>query len=88
RKGSILFREKAQRLRNTARSELKRFQQEQLVKSLTDRHKSGADSVLFWNRTKRLFRAAASALRGLLSPNGESTKDFQSMANLTADYYE
>ncbi|CAF4703031.1 unnamed protein product, partial [Rotaria sp. Silwood2] len=32
RKGSILLREEARRLRNITRSELKRFQQEQLAK--------------------------------------------------------
>ncbi|CAF4371217.1 unnamed protein product, partial [Rotaria sp. Silwood2] len=88
RKGSILLREEARRLRNFTRSELKRFQQEQLAKSLTARHKSGSDSVLFWNRTKRHFRTASSSLRGLISSSGESFKDPQNMANLAADYYE
>lgn len=88
RKGSVILREEARHLRNVARSNLKRFQQEQLAQKLADRHQPGKGSVLFWSRTKRHFRTASSSLRGLISPDGESIKDPQNMANLAADYYE
>jgi hypothetical protein len=88
RKGSIILREEARLIRNIAGYELKRFRQEQLVKQLADRHKSGKGSSLFWNRTKRHFRAASSSLRGMIASNGESSKDPQKMASLAADYYE
>jgi hypothetical protein len=88
RKGCVVLREEARRLRIIARSNLKRFQQEQLAKNLADRHKSGKGSALFWSRTKRHFRAASSSLRGFIAPNGESIKDPHIMANLAADYYE
>ncbi|CAF4815580.1 unnamed protein product, partial [Rotaria sp. Silwood2] len=85
---SVRLREEARRIRNIARYELKRFRQEQLTKQLADRHKSGKESNLFWSRTKRHFRKASASLRGLISPDRESSKDPQRMANLTADYYE
>ncbi|CAF3127738.1 unnamed protein product [Rotaria sp. Silwood2] len=88
RTGSVRLREEARRIRNIARYELKRFRQEQLTKQLADRHKSGKESNLFWSRTKRHFRKASASLRGLISPDGESSKDPQRIANLTADYYE
>ena len=88
RKGCVLLREEARRLRNMAHLELKIFQQEQLPRILANRHKAGQRSVHFWSRTKRHFCSSSSALRVLVLPSGESMKDPQSMANLAADYYE
>ncbi|CAF4493110.1 unnamed protein product, partial [Rotaria sp. Silwood2] len=88
RKGDVALRREAQRLRNVARYELKRFQQDQLAKQLKERHIPGEGSTLFWSKTKRHFRTTSSALKGLLLPNGESTKDPQTMVNMAADYYE
>jgi hypothetical protein len=88
RKGDIVLRQEARRLRNLARFELKRFQQAQLAKHVEERNLPGDASTLFWSRTKRFFRTVSSSLRGFLQHNGEIIKDPQIMANLAADYYE
>ncbi|CAM4809265.1 unnamed protein product [Rotaria magnacalcarata] len=88
RKGYIELRNEAPRLRNLARLESKRFQQEKLTKQLKERYVQGEGSTLFWNKTKRYFRHVSSSLRGFATPNGEVIKDPQVMANTAADYYE
>ncbi|CAF2938761.1 unnamed protein product [Rotaria sp. Silwood2] len=88
RKGDIQLRNEAHRLRNLARFELKRFQQEQLAKQLKERYVQGEGSTLFWNKTKRHFRHVSSSLRGFATLNGEIIKDPQVMANTAAEYYE
>jgi hypothetical protein len=88
RKGDVGLRREAHRLRNIARYKLRQFQQDQLAKQLNERHAPGEGSTLFWSKTKRHFRTTSSSLRGLLLPNGESTKDPQTMANTAAEYYE
>ncbi|CAF2848038.1 unnamed protein product [Rotaria sp. Silwood2] len=88
RKGDIQLRNEARRLRNATRFELRRLQQEQLTKQLRERHTSGEDSALFWNKTKRHFRHISSSLRGFETPKGEIIRDPQNMVDTAADYYE
>jgi hypothetical protein len=88
RKGDVMLRNEAHRLRNMARGELKRFQQDQLVKLLKNRNLPGEPSTRFWSKTKRHFRDTSASLRGFILPNGESEKDPQVMAETAADYYE
>ena len=88
RKGDIILRAEARRIRNLARFELKRFQQDQLAKHLKERNAPDEGATVFWSRTKRHFRAVSSSLRGFILPNGETIKDPQKLANTAADYYE
>ena len=88
RKGDVGLRQEARRLRNVARFELKRFQQDQLSRQLKERNAPGEDSVIFWSKTKRHFRTVSSALKGFITQNGETIKEPQMMANVAADYYE
>lgn len=88
RKGDIGLREEANRLRNRARAELKRFQCEQLNKQLKERNVPEEHSTIFWSKTKRFFKATSSTLRGFVRADGTIIKDPQMMANEAADYYE
>lgn len=88
RTGDIRLREKAHLLRTQARYELKRFQQDQLAKSLQERHTPGDNGAMFWSTVKRKFRDNTSSLRGFLQADGKTVKDPQEMANEAADYYE
>ena len=88
RKGDVILRKEAHRLRNMARWELKRFQQDQLAKLLKKRNLPGEPSSRFWSKTKRHFRDTSASLRGFLLPSGESLKDPQAIAEAAADYYE
>ena len=88
RKGDIGLRQEACRLRNLARFELRRVQQEQLDKQLKERNVRAEGSSIFWSKTKRHFRMVSSSLKGFILPNGETIKEPQDMANGAADYYE
>ncbi|CAF1061138.1 unnamed protein product [Didymodactylos carnosus] len=88
RKGEIKLREEARILRNWARYEWKKFQQEQLVRYLKDRHKPGEGSTIFWSKAKRHFYTSSATLCGFLSPTGETVKDPQKMVDIAAEYYE
>ena len=50
RKGDILLRQEARRVRNLAHFELKRFQQNQLDKQLRERNLSSDGSTIFWSK--------------------------------------
>lgn len=86
--GNIRIRREAQTLRNQARFELKRFQQNQLVKSLRDRNTPGENTTMFCDKLKRQFKSVSSTFRRFMRTNGEITKDPKEMANIAADYYE
>ncbi|CAF3324358.1 unnamed protein product [Rotaria sp. Silwood2] len=88
RKGDIVLRQEARRLRNIARFELKRYQQSQLTHQLKKRNSAGDESTVFWSKTKRHFQASSSSLRGFLLPGGEIIKDPQAMVDTAATYYE
>jgi Reverse transcriptase (RNA-dependent DNA polymerase)/Endonuclease/Exonuclease/phosphatase family len=88
RKGDVMLKQEARRLRNCARFELKRFQQMQLTKQLKERHSANDTATIFWSKTKRHFRSVSSSLRGMVLPDGNITKDPQIMANVAAEYYE
>ena len=47
RKGDMILRQEAHRMRNLVRSELKRFRQGQLTKQLNERHTPGESSKRF-----------------------------------------
>jgi hypothetical protein len=86
RTGDIRLREDARFLRNQARYELKKFQQDQLEKLVKERHTPGDGSRLFWSASKRKSRDNSSSLRGFQLADGTLIKDPQSMANSAADY--
>ena len=88
RKGDVLLRQEAQRLRNFVRFELRVFHQRRMEVQLTGRHSTGEASAIFWSQTKRHFRPAASSLRGFMDPGGNVIKDPQEMANMAADHFE
>jgi Reverse transcriptase (RNA-dependent DNA polymerase) len=88
RKGDIVLRQEARRIRNMARYKLKKFQQDQLAKLVKSRHSPGENCTFFWNRVKRQFKTATSTLKGFITPNGELIKNAQALANTAADYYE
>jgi hypothetical protein len=71
-----------------ARTELKRFRQDQLAKQLKERHTPGETSKRFWNHTKKHVQEKSASLRGFLLPNGDSLKEPLAMADVAADYYE
>ena len=88
RKGDIMLRREARNLRNQARYELKRYQQEQLARSLKTRNIPGEGSTIFWSKVKRQFKPVSSTLRGFTLINGEITKNAKEMVNIAADHYE
>ena len=88
RKGDMMLRLEARQLRNRARYELKRFQEDQLTKLLNERHKPGENCTIFWSKAKKQFRTASSTLRGFTRTNGEVVKDPQEMVDMAAVYYE
>jgi hypothetical protein len=88
RKGDVMLRDEARRLRNWVRLEVKRFQQEQLSKQLKERHTSGEGSRIFWSKAKRQVKSSTSALRGFVQPDGVIIRDAEAMANAAAEYYE
>lgn len=88
RKGDILLREEARRLRNRARFELRQFKCKRLEKQLKERFEAGDGSRLFWSKAKGHFKTAGTALRGFVATDGEVVKDPQRMADMAANYYE
>ena len=88
RSSDYLLKQEAGLLRSKARSALRKFRYDQLVKRIESRHDSAGGSQQFWCHTRKYFRNASSSLHGIILPSERRTKDPKEMADAIAIHYQ